>query len=105
VTFFSNLRLSVGLAANCIDNSKAYVLSVDWHTANGWSALDTTTESLPSDFGWASSHSLEGLRQIRNQVFDILDADRDADQRVGEADLLAQLGGDARMRHASGVGD
>ena len=36
-----------------------------------------------------NSHVFQRLCQIRNQILDILDADRDANERIGKADLLA----------------
>ena len=39
------------------------------------------------------------------QVVDVLDADRDADHVVGDADLLAPLGGHRRVRHGRGMAD
>ena len=46
----------------------------------------------------SGSFSLERLLQIRDQVARVLDPDRDPDQRIGQADLLAQCFGHARMR-------
>ena len=41
------------------------------------------------------SNIFEALREIRNQVLHILDADRDADQRVRQSYLLAQFACDS----------
>jgi hypothetical protein len=45
------------------------------------------------------SDIFEALREIRNQIVHILDADRDADQRIRQSNLLAQFARNARMRH------
>lgn len=53
------------------------------------------------DFG--SLHSSERLLQIRNNVLDIFDPDRNADETVGNTDLLALLRRDGSVRHCGGM--
>src|SRR6266702_2772046 len=48
---------------------------------------------------------IESLLQIVVQVRDILDAGGDADEAVGEANLLAPLGRDRRVRHRRRMAD
>ena len=43
------------------------------------------------------------LRQVREEVVGVFDADRQPDRRVADADAGAQLGGHARMRGAAGM--
>lgn len=49
------------------------------------------------------SHSVldgfEGLREIGDEILDVLDAHRDPDERIGEAYLLPQFPRDAGVRH------
>src|SRR5580704_4054269 len=48
----------------------------------------------------ALSHGIERRSQVRNEVAGIFDADRYADQGIGDADTVPRLLGDARMRGA-----
>jgi hypothetical protein len=52
-----------------------------------------------------NSDVIQRLSQIGYQIFDVLDSYRDANQRIGETDLLAQLTRDARMRHRGRMRD
>jgi len=45
------------------------------------------------------SHIFERLRQVRDQVFDVLDANRNPDQRISQTNLFAQFTRDTRMGH------
>ena len=45
----------------------------------------------------------EGLRQVRDEIVGVLDADGQADRRLTYADAGAQLGGYARVRRRAGV--
>lgn len=52
---------------------------------------------------WAASDGVEGLGQIADQIGFILDADGDADQGIGETNLLAQIARHAGMGHRGGM--
>src|ERR1700722_13943739 len=58
-----------------------------------WKTLEDAQERGPP------SNIFEALREIRNQVLHILDADRDADQRLRQANLLTQSARHSRVRH------
>jgi hypothetical protein len=42
----------------------------------------------------------QGLRDVRDQIVRVLDADRQPDRRVENSDVLADIGRDAGVRHA-----
>ena len=50
-------------------------------------------------------HRCKRLVEVGNQVFHIFDAHREADQPVGDADLLPHFGRHRGVRHGSGMGD
>src|ERR1700677_4304007 len=62
--------------------------------------MRVSSVALPPQGGKGfASHVFEALREVRNQVLDVLDANRYADQRIRQPDLLAQFAGDPRMGH------
>lgn len=53
----------------------------------------------PQDLGTSSLQPGQGLFEIRLQIFDVLDANRDADQAVGDAEHFAPILGHRGVRH------
>ena len=47
----------------------------------------------------------EGVVEVGDEVFDVFDADGEADQPVGDADLLANVGGNGGVSHRRGMRD
>lgn len=47
----------------------------------------------------------EGVVEVGDEVFDVFDADGEADQPVGDADLFANVGGNGSVSHRRGMGD
>src|SRR5258708_13455074 len=52
-----------------------------------------------------NSHLIERVIEISDQIFHVLDADRNADESVGDADAFADFRGDRGMSHRRGMRD
>src|SRR5882757_9812813 len=52
-----------------------------------------------------NSHLIERVIEISDQIFHVLDADRNADESVSDADAFADFRGDRGMSHRRGMRD
>ena len=78
-------------------NQRPLTPEIVGHPLNPANRDTTNCRSFRGPFSIAASPSdvVQSLRQVRNQILDILDSDRNANQRVRQADFLAQLTRDA----------
>src|SRR5690606_34740799 len=63
------------------------------------------SSALPLWFELRSATSGQRVGEVGDEVVDVLDADREADEAVGDAEGGAVLGGDAGVGHDGGVFD
>src|SRR5690349_21253519 len=81
-------------------NSTCWIVRIKSITSC-WNALEKGTTSTTVD----PSDLLERLLEIGDQVVRVLDADGNADQRVGHAEPVARLLRHARVRRRRGMRD